>query len=144
MSNFGQSYGRDIRLDFNLASGVILTLPEIEDYNIKPSTHVDKFTIMSGKVKHNAIPQGGDGTIKLKRVDSTVEDFQAAFEASFFAGAAQIKGTLTETIANPDGTIKQYQCLGVVLIIEDMGTWKGETATTQQIKFHYNNFVKVA
>lgn len=144
MASFGQSYGRDIRLDINLPNGGILTLAQIEDVDFKPATHVDKFVLMNSQVIHNAIPQGGDGTIRVKRADSTVEDFQAAFEANFFLGLPNLKGIITETINNPDGTVSQYQFLGVILIIEDMGNWKGEVAVNQQIKFHYDSFVKVA
>jgi hypothetical protein len=143
MSNFAQSYGRDIRLDINLADGSVLTLPEIIDYDIKPTNHTDSFVNIQGRPVHNVIPQGGNLTINLKRVDSTIEDFQAAFEANYYAGAPLLKGTLTETISNPDGSIIQYQCQGVVLIIEDMGTWKGETAVSQQIKGMYETFVKI-
>ena len=144
MPNFSQSYGRDIRLDINLPHGGVLTLPEIIDYDIKPTNHTDSYVNISGRPTHNVIPQGGSGTINLKRVDSTIEDFQAAFEANFYAGAAQLKGTLTETISNPDGSVAQYQCQGVTLMVEDMGTWKGETAVSQNIKFMYETFVKVA
>ncbi len=144
MTNFNQSYGRDIRLDINLPNGGVLTLPEITDYDIKPSTHTDSYVRIDGRPRHNSIPSGGAGTINVKRVDSTIEDFQAAFEANFYAGAAQLKGTLTETINNPDGTVSQYQCQGVTLVVEDMGSWKGETSVSQQIKFMYETFVKVA
>lgn len=144
MPNFQQSYGRDIRLDINLPNGGVLTLPEITDYDVKPTNHTDSFIRISGKPTHNVIPQGGTGMIHIKRVDSTIEDFQAAFEANYYAGAALLKGTITETIANGDGTVAQYQCQGVTLMIEDMGSWKGETAVSQGIKFMYETFVKVA
>ncbi len=144
MGNFGQSYGRDIRLDINMATGGVLTLPDITDYDVKPTNHTDTFILINGRPVHNVIPNGGNGTISLKRVDSTVEDFQAAFEANYYAGAPQLKGTLTETISNPDGTVSQYQLQGVSLIVEDMGAWKGETAVTQQLKFIYEIFTKVA
>lgn len=144
MSNFGQSYGRDIRLDFNMADGSVLTLPDITDYDIKPSNKTDSFVLINGRPIHNVIPAGGSGSVSLKRVNSAIEDFQAAFEANYYAGAAQLKGTLTETIVNPDGTVSQYQCQGVSLTIEDMGSWKGETAVTQSLKFMYEIFSKIA
>lgn len=143
MTAFGQSYGRDIRLDINLPNGGVLTLPEITDVDIKPTNHTDSFIRLDGRPIHNVIPQGGNGTINLKRVNATLEDFQAAFEANYYAGAAQLKGTITETINNPDGSVSQYQLQGVVLIVEDLGSWKGETAVSQQIKFMYEAFVKV-
>lgn len=144
MTTFRESYGRDIRLDINLPGGTVLTLPEIIDYHLTPKTHMDHFVLLNGRPVNNAIPQGGEGTIDLKRVDSTVENFQAQFEANFYSGAPQLKGTLTETINNPDGTVTQYQCQGVILLIEDMGQWKGETAVTQKIKFHYEVFTQLA
>ncbi len=143
MTVFAQSYGRDIRLDINLPNGGVLTLPDITDYDIKPTNHTDTFILINGRPIHNVIPQGGTGTLNIKRVDATLEAFQAAFEANFYAGAPQLKGTVTETIANPDGSVSQFQLQGVSLMVEDLGTWKGETAVSQQIKFMYEVFVQI-
>ncbi len=143
MPNFGESYGRDIRLDINLPNGGILTLQEIESYDKKPDNHIDSFVNISGRKINNVIPQGGSGEITLKRVDSTVESFQAQYEANFYAGGQQLKGTITETISNPDGSISQFQVQGVSLLVEDLGTWRGETAVTQKIKYLYEAFVQV-
>ncbi len=143
MPNFAESYGRDIRLDINLPNGGVLTIPEITDVEYKPANHIDSFNLINGKPVHNVIPQGGSGTINLKRVDSTLEDFQAAFEANFYAGSAQLQGVITVTISNGDGSISEYQLQGVVLHIEDFGNWKGETAVSQRMGFFYANFVKI-
>lgn len=142
MSNFGESYGRDIRLDIITPSG-LLTCSEITDFSYRPTPHTDSFILLDGTPRHNVIPQGGEGSITLKRVDATLEDFWAAFEAAYYAGARQVRGTVTVTVNEPDGSISQFQLQGVALLVEDFGDWKGETAVTQKLKFTYQTFVKI-
>ncbi|MDE2000188.1 MAG: hypothetical protein KGI52_14815 [Burkholderiales bacterium] len=137
MTVFNESYGRDIRMDINLPNGVVLTLPEIIDIDWKPTNHTDTFTLITGRQKHNVIPQGGKGTLTVKRGTSVLEDFQAQFEANYYAGAPAPKGLITMTISNPDGTTTRVQLLGVSLIVDDMGTWKGDTAVMQKVSFLY-------
>lgn len=120
------SVGRDLTFTLVGPNGNI-TLNGLTDYNTKPIFTKLKHKDLDGSVLHAAIPDGWEITIKLDRQDATVDDFFAALEASYFSGQNIAGGTISETIAEADGSVSQFQYTDVSLTLDDAGSWRGDS-----------------
>ncbi len=137
------SVGKDVTIDivtsYGLASFTITT-----GFQAKPRYADVKSVGLDGTAREGYVPVGYDIVLKLDRGDSSVDDFFAQIEADYFNGINQIAGTITETIANPDGSVSQYRYEGVQLSCADLGDKTGDKLIQMEIKGFAGRRKKVA
>jgi hypothetical protein len=98
------SVGRDLSFSISApatttgGTASTLTINGVTDYEIKPMFTDLKHKDLDGSVLHAAIPDGWQISIRLDREDSTLDDFFAALEVSYFAGSNIQGATIVETI----------------------------------------------
>lgn len=120
-----QSLGKDISFTVVTPSGT-LALNGKTDYEIKPMYSELKHKDLDGTTSHAYVPDGWQIGIKLERRDPAVDRYFAQLEASYYAGANLVPGTILETIQEADGSVSQFQYTGVVLRYDDAGSWKSD------------------
>jgi hypothetical protein len=125
------STGKDITLVVQLQSGALQL--NLIDFAYKPkSTSIESKTL-DGIKQVAYIPDGYDLTFKIDRIDRTVDNFWAAYEAAYFAGVNQLSGTIYETIAEANGSVSQWSFIGVVIKVDDLGSWAGDKKVEQSL-----------
>ena len=137
----GYSVGKDVVLTVNTPTG-ILRLP-ITNFDAKPVYTDLKAMPLGSPPKHRSIPTGWKGTIKLDRQDSTVDDYCAQVEASYWAGQNIVTGSITETISEVNGSTSRYRYTDVNLKITDPGAWAGEKLVDQSLEFEASRRLKL-
>ena len=137
----GYSVGKDVVLTVNTPTG-ILRLP-ITNFDAKPVYTDLKAMPLGSPPKHMSIPTGWKGTIKLDRQDSTVDDYCAQVEASYWAGQNIVTGSITETISEVNGSTSRYRYTDVNLKITDPGAWAGEKLVDQSLEFEASRRLKL-
>lgn len=135
--------GNDISLVIKLSSGN-LTLNGLTSFTKKMSNTKISSKTINGVRKTGTIPDGWQGSFKLDRVDSSVDDFFAAFEASYFDGDNQPSGTIYETIREATGAITKWRYEDVTLSFDDAGDFSGDKRVEQTISFEASRRIKVA
>ncbi len=137
------STGRDVTLtivtatgplNFNLVTG-FHSLPEMAEIKVKG---------IDGITRHARFFDGWRGGFDVERSDSTVDDYFAQLESNFYSGINEIGATITETIAEPNGSVTQYRYLNVLLKLDDAGGWMGDQTVKQKISFVSSQRKKVA
>lgn len=78
-----------------------------------------------GETVFRNVPNGHEGTFEFDRQDASVESFFAQVEANFYAQLPPPVATITQTINEMDGSVTQFQYIGVQLDLSDAGAWKG-------------------
>ncbi len=139
----GFSVGKDVSLVIKLSSGT-LTLAGLTSFSRKPSVTKISSKLITGLRKTGTIPDGWQGSFKLDRFDSTVDDFWAAFEAGYFNGDNQPSGTIYETIKEASGAITKWRYEDVTLSFDDAGDFAGDKRVEQTISFEASRRKKVA
>jgi hypothetical protein len=139
----GFSVGRDIATNIQTPTGS-LNLSLITKFSAKPETTDKKIKGIDGRTRHLIFPDGWTGSFEVERQDSTVDDFFAAQEASYFAGQNLLPSTITETITEVSGATTQYQFTGVILKLDDAGDWAGDDSVKQKITFMAETRIKLA
>jgi len=143
MSLNGFSVGRDIALNIQTPTGG-LSLNLITKFSAKPETTDKKVKGIDGRTRHLSFPDGWSGSFEVERQDSTIDDFFAAQEASYYNGKSVTASTITETITEASGAVSQYQFTGVIFTYDDAGDWSGDDSVKQKIKFYAETRIKVA
>lgn len=80
---------------------------------------------ITGTTTFRNVPNGHEGTFEFDRQDSSVESYFAQLEANFYAQLPPPVATITQTINELDGSVSQFQYIGVQLDLSDAGAWKG-------------------
>lgn len=114
----GFSVSRDLSVTISTSDGT-LSPTLITNFQSKQDTTEKKVKGIDGRVRNVVFPDGWSGSFDFDRQDSSLDDFFAGLEANYFAGADIGTGTVTQTIANPDGSVSQYQYTGVSLKYDD-------------------------
>lgn len=138
------SIGKDISLDVVDPVQGVVRFDIKTAFESKPQYHDIASTGLDGLTRYAELPTGWDGSFTMDRSNSAVDDYFAAFEANYFAGVNALPITITETINEADGSISQYRYDGVVLKLEEAGSWKGDERTTQRVSFKASRRIKVA
>jgi hypothetical protein len=128
----GYSLGKDISFTIVGPNGN-LTVSGVTDYTPKPMFTKLKHKGLSGITDNAAIPDGWEITIKLDRKDPTIDNFFVALEASYFAGQNISNGTISENIAEADGSVSKFQYTNVSLCLDDAGSYKGDAFVPQTL-----------
>lgn len=130
----GFSVGRDLTLNVVTPKGQ-LRFPLSTEFEANPDLRDEKRMGLDGTARHALFHQGWHGTIMFDRGDPNFDDYWAQIEADYYQGLNQGSATITETITEVSGAVKQYLFTGVVLKPTAMGNWKGDQVVAQKIEF---------
>jgi hypothetical protein len=130
VNNF--TIGRDVALVIQTPNGQ-LNVPGITDFTADPIVAELKSKPLSGIPQYGYIPDGWSISVKIDRMDATVDNFWAQFEAAYYAGGNQVGGTIFETIREQDGSVSQWRYTGVVLKLAKAGDFSGDKKVEQTL-----------
>lgn len=136
------SVGKDVVITITDANGPV-TIPRIKSFNSKQKTSNRETVALDGINRHVNIPQGWEGDFELERNNYLLDNYIANLEANYYAGKNLPTLTITETINEYDGSVTQWQYVGVA-ITYDAGTWKGDDYVTLKISFSAQQRNKIA
>lgn len=140
----GLSVGHDatiILYDNNTKS--IIGTANVTDFDEKAEMTEIKSRPLSGKPIYGYIPEGWKGSFTADRTGRAFDDLFATFETIYYSGANVLSLSIARYVNEPDGTVSQYNYLGVAIKPEDMGTWKGDAKVTQKFSWAASTRVKV-
>lgn len=144
MPQQGLNIGKDARFDFYMPTGT-LTLPTLLKFMSKKITQKQTVKPLNGLPIHLSFQEGGwEGSFEVSRADSTLDDYFAAYEAAYYAGANQPGGFIQETIHEISGPPSTYQYQGVILYFDDAGDWEAEKNVIQKVSFMASTRIKQA
>lgn len=136
------STGKDVTLVIQTQTGALNL--QLTDFAAKPKTTTLESKTLNGKKQHAYIPDGYDMSFKVDRMSPDVDNFWASFEAAYYAGLNQLSGVVFETIKESDGSITQWQFNGVVIKVDDLGSWSGDKKVEQSLSGMATERIKVA
>lgn len=141
VNNF--SVGRDVSLDIVGPSGPI-RFSLITNFNSKQASKENTVKGIDGITRPVRFFDGWTGSFSVERQDSTVDDYFTQLENNYYAGINEGSVTITETITEPNGAITQYRYTGVLLKLDDAGSWAADNTVKQSISFMASRRLKVA
>ncbi|MFN3886139.1 MAG: hypothetical protein ACK4MG_04200 [Aquabacterium sp.] len=139
----GFTVGRDVSLSVVTANGP-LRLTLITGFSAKPNTAETRVKGLDGVTRYLRFPDGWSGSFDVERQDSTVDDYFAQLEANYYAGINEQPATITETITEPNGSVTQWRYTGVLLKLEDAGTFQGDQTVKQRLSWVAARKIKLA
>lgn len=128
------SVGRDTQLVVIGPAGRV-DLTHVIGFESKQLTQSIRINRLDGNHLGAEIPKGWEGSFEIERGDSTVEDFIASMEQSFFNGDIGTTGSMYQYVTEADGSISTYQFDGVVFRLANAGQWRGDAAVKQKLEF---------
>lgn len=137
----GYSIGRDAVLTINTPSGLLRVT--ITNFDAKPVYTDLKSVPLNDAPVHMSVPSGWNGSFKLDRMDSKIDDYVAAYEAAYWAGQNMLFGSITQTISEADGSTSKYKFTKVNLKVTDTGAWSAEQKVEQSVTFEASKRIKV-
>ncbi len=145
MSQQNFSLGRDTQqITINTPFG-ILAPSLITDFWAKPETNLKKSKgLLTGVINPVLTQEGYTGGLELDRQNAAVDAFFAAYEAAYYAGQNIGYSTILHSIQEANGTLSQFQFVGVVLMLEDAGHWKSDEIVRQKLGFFAQQRVRLA
>jgi hypothetical protein len=135
--------GRDVSLVINGPNGQI-TLNGITDFSAKPMTTSLKSKPLNGIPQFAYIPDGWELSFKLDRLDRSVDDLWAAFEAGYYNGDNQPAGTVNESIQEKNGAISKWRYTGFVMKLDNPGDFSGDKKVEQSLSGMASQKIRVA
>jgi hypothetical protein len=130
----GLSIGKDVRIDLVTATGA-LDLGKGTGFMAKQEQIESKVKFLDGSTRVVVIPDGWSGTLDYERMGPQLDNYFADREAAYEAGTIDERIFLTQTIAEPDGSITQFRYESVVLKYDDAGSWAGESTVKQKVSW---------
>jgi hypothetical protein len=139
----GFSIGRDTSTTISTADGVLRpTL--ITKFTTKRDSTEKKVKGLDGITRTLSFPDGWSGSFEIDRQDSAIDDHFANVDANYYSGLDQSPGTIMQTIQEPNGSVRQYQFVGVTLKLDDAGDWVSDDTVKQKLSFSAERRIKVA
>jgi len=139
----GFTVGRDVSTSISTPTGT-LALSLITKFTAKPDTTDKKIKGLDGRTRHLIFPDGWTGSFEVERQNSQIDDFFAAQESNYYAGLNLLPSTITETINEVDGSVSQYQFVGVIFKLDDAGDFAGDESVKQKVTFMAETRIKLA
>lgn len=139
----GFSVGKDVALTVVTASGP-LTFNLITAFSSQQETSEQMIKGLDGLMRPVRHFNGWRGRFEIDRQDSTVDDYFSQLEAGYYAGVVEQSASITETITEVSGAITQYRYIGVLLKLENAGSWKGDETVKQTVSFVATQRLKAA
>lgn len=134
MSVNNLSVGKDIVISFNGPNGPV-KFDRVKMFSSKQKTSNRETAALDGVNRHVNIPMGWEGSFEAERVGNSIDEFFQILEDNYYAGRNIPTLTITETITEANGSLTQYQYIGVVLTLDSAGDWKADDYVTQKITF---------
>lgn len=141
----GFTVGSDVSVTISTTSGN-LNPAGLTSFTKKQDVTQKKIKLLTGITKNLTFPDGWSGTFVASRVDSSIDDYIAAFEANYFAGADQEGDSvnITETIREVSGAVTQWQYNGVTFVLENGGDAAGDTELVQTLSWVAERRIKLS
>lgn len=140
----GFTVGRDIALQImGQNNNIVASFAMQTSFDSKQGVVKVQSKGIDGVIRHLFLPDGWSGTMKFDRSNSNVDDYFAQLESSYYAGinigAAQITQTITEVLGN----LTQYRYTGVMMALDDAGSYAGENLVSQTISWVASKRLKI-
>ena len=129
------SVGRDCQLVVITPSGR-LDLSQVTGFECRQVTAPVRVDRIDGVQLAAELPKGWDGSFDLERGSAAVENFVAALEAQYYAGAALTQSTVYQYVNETDGSTSTYQFQNVVFKLAHAGAWRGDGSVKQRLEFY--------
>lgn len=130
----GYNIGRDVSLDF-VASDGPKRFSKITGFTSKQETTDQKVKGLDGIVTNLRFFEGWGGSFDIERQNAVVDKYFAQLEANYFQGLNEKPATITETIAEPDGSLSTFRYEGVMAKLADAGDKKSDQTVKMRIEF---------
>lgn len=119
----GFTVGRDVLVTIGGPGGANIVIPafQVTKFTKRPLKKEDWSRPLNGPPIPLYMPDGWRGTVDVDRADATLDTFQAALEATYYAGQNTLSGTILESITENNGSNTQYRYDGVMFWIEEPG-----------------------
>jgi hypothetical protein len=121
-----------------------ITFNGMISFDTKPRTKKLESEQITGQTIFRNVPNGHEGSMTFDRQDASVESYFATKEANFFAMLPPEVCAITHTINNLDGSISQFQYIGVELELDDAGDYKGLDKVTVKVSWRASQKIQVA
>lgn len=128
------SVGRDISIDILTQTG-LQRFTLVTGFSKRQETSSIQIMGLDGICRPIELPRYWAGSLDLERADSSVDDYFAGLESSYYQGLNVLGATITETIQEPGGNTTQYRYENVVFKLEDAGDWRGDANVKMRIGF---------
>ena len=133
----GFTVGRDVTVTLAGPGGTGIVIPA------NSVTHFTKRPIKKEDWSHplNLPPiplilhDGWRGTVEVDRQDSTLDSFQAALEANYWAGLNNLSGTILESITETTGKNSQFRYDDVLYWVSEPGDGTPDRKLSQRIEW---------
>lgn len=135
--------GRDITLTIVTTSGP-LNFNLLTSFRSKQDSTEQRIKGIDGVTRPVRFFDGWSGGFSIDRQDSTVDDYFSQLEANYYAGVNEQAASITETVTEVSGAVTQYRYVGVLLKLDDAGTWEGDKTVKQSISFMASRRMKIA
>jgi hypothetical protein len=136
------SLGRDTQLVIIAPSGRI-DLTYVTGFESRQMTQPIRIDRLDGTQMAAELPKGWEGSFDLERGSSTVDDFIAATEQSFYTSGQLPTSTLYQYVTEADGSTSTYQYDGAVFKLAAAGAWRGDAAVKQKLEFFAARRIRV-
>ena len=134
MSSTMFSIGRDTQLVVMGPNGRV-DLSHVTSFESQQVTSPVRVSRIDGTQLAAELPKGWEGSFEVERGTSSLDDFIASVEQSYYSGSGIGTGTLYQYITETDGSVSTYQFDGVVFKLASAGSWKGESSVKQKLEF---------
>lgn len=134
MSYTAFSIGRDTQLVVIGPSGRV-DLEHVTSFESRQLTQSVRVGRLDGTQLGTELPKGWEGSFELERGNSTVEDFIASSEQTYYGGGSFTASTMYQYINETDGSTSTYQFENVTFKLANAGTWKGDSSVRQKLEF---------
>lgn len=138
----GFSVGKDVSLVLVSPQGP-LDVSLVTEFMSKMDTIEIKIKGLDGVTRHVRFPDGWSGTFAIEREGPIIDNYFALIEADYYAGVDSSLCSLTEIIAEPDGSITEWRYLNVLLKYDDAGAWGGDKTVKQKLSFVSETRLKI-
>lgn len=128
--------GRDVSLVVISPMGGEVQLSIVMGFDAKQETHAIRVRPLNGPTQAADLPDGWNGSIKLDRGSSAVDDLFSQIELGYWAGGNIGTGEVYQYVNEVDGSVSTYLFGGVTMKLSDSGSWKADSTVTQSIDFY--------
>jgi hypothetical protein len=135
--------GKDASLVISGPAGP-LTFSIITGFKMTPKYKNIESKALDGQTRHDDIPDGWEGDIRLDRADSTIDDFFAQKEDNYYTGLGSTQVSILETITEVNGSVTQYRYTNVSLTLKDAGDKSADNKVPMVVGAKATRRLKVA
>lgn len=125
------------------ATGQLVNLGDVQVIDIKAVHKTIKNEPYNQSPAYAYVPDGYQIEFSITRTGPDLENFFAAAEASFNAGAVQKPGYLQSQVTNPDGSISRFQYQRMVIFLTDHGSIARDRPVTLKLEGYASTKVPI-